>query len=85
MSKNFFVVEATPANENFHSIYVEAENEELACQLFCEYYSIPTSQQKDNICKAQRIAVSDIPTGQKVIEKGNTGRQHGPASDALSR
>jgi hypothetical protein len=43
MSKNFFLVEATPANENFHPIYVEAEDEGLARQLFCEYYSIPTS------------------------------------------
>jgi|HubBroStandDraft_6_1064221.scaffolds.fasta_scaffold508463_3 DNA-dependent RNA polymerase auxiliary subunit epsilon len=52
MSKNFFLVEATPENENFRSIYVEAENEELARQLFCEYYSIPTSRRKDDICKA---------------------------------
>jgi hypothetical protein len=70
MSKNFFVVEATPANENFHAIYVEAENEELARQLFCEYYSIPTSNRKDDICKAQPIEASDIPAGQKVIGKG---------------
>jgi hypothetical protein len=70
MSKNFFQVEATPANENFHSIYVEAENEEQARQLFCEYYSIPTSHRKNDICKAQLIEVSDIPEGQKVIEAG---------------
>jgi hypothetical protein len=70
MSKNFSLVEATPANENFHSIYVEAENEELARQLFYEYYSIPTSHRKDGICKAHPIEVSDIPGGQKVIEEG---------------
>lgn len=70
MSKNFFVVEANPQNKNFHSIYVEAENEELARQLFCEYYSIPTSHRKDDICKAQQIEVSDIPAGHKVIEEG---------------
>jgi hypothetical protein len=70
MSKNFFRVEATPENENFHSIYVEAENEEQARQLFCEYYSIPTSHWKNDICKAQPIAVSDIPEGQKVIKAG---------------
>jgi hypothetical protein len=70
MSKNFFLVEATPENENFRSIYVEAENEELARQLFCEYYSIPTSRRKDDICKAQPIEVSDIPEGQKIIEEG---------------
>jgi hypothetical protein len=70
MSKNFSLVEATPENENFRSIYVEAENEELARQLFCEYYSIPTSRRKDDICKAQPIEVSDIPEGQKIIEEG---------------
>jgi hypothetical protein len=70
MSKSFFLVEPTHANENFHSIYVEAENEELARQLFCEYYSIPTSHRKDDICKAQPIAVSDIPEGKEVIEQG---------------
>jgi hypothetical protein len=69
MSKNLFVVEATPANENFHSIYVRAENQELARQLFCEYYSIPTSH-RNGVCKAQPIELLDIPAGQKVIEEG---------------
>ena len=69
MSKNLFVVEATPANENFHSIYVKAENQELARQLFCEYYSIPSSH-RDGICKAQPIELSDVPAGEKVIEQG---------------
>jgi hypothetical protein len=70
MSKNLFMVAATLANENFHPIYVNAENEELACQLFCEYYSIPTSRRNDGICKAKPIEVLDIPAGQKVIEEG---------------
>jgi hypothetical protein len=69
MNKNLFVVEATPANENFHSIYVKAENQELARQLFCEYYSIPSSH-REGICKAQPIEPLDIPAGQKVIEQG---------------
>ena len=70
MRKKFFLVEATPANENFHSIYVEAEDEGLARQLFCAYYSIPTSHRRDDICKAEPIEVSDIPAGQKIIEGG---------------
>ena len=70
MSKSFFLVEPSLADEDLHSIYVEAENEELARQLFCEYYSIPTNRRKDDICKTQPIAVSDIPEGKKVIEQG---------------
>jgi hypothetical protein len=70
MSKNLFLVEATPANENFHPIYVKADSEELARRLFCEYYSIPISRRNDGICKVQPIEVSDIPSGQKVIEEG---------------
>ena len=69
MSENLFVVVATPANENFHPIYVKVENEEKARQLFCEYFSIPTSY-RDSICRAEPIEVQDIPVGEKVLAQG---------------
>jgi hypothetical protein len=69
MSENLFMVVATPANENFHPIYVKAENEEKARQLFCEYFSIPSGY-RDGICKAESIDVRDIPVGQKVLVQG---------------
>ena len=69
MSENLFMVVATPANENFHPIYVKAENEEKARQLFCDYFSIPSSY-RDAICRAEPIDVQEIPVGQKVLAQG---------------
>jgi hypothetical protein len=69
MSENLFAVVATPANKHFHPIYVKAENEEKACQLFCEYFSIPSTY-RDGICRAEPIDVQDIPVGQKVLGQG---------------
>jgi hypothetical protein len=69
MSEILFVVVATPANENFHPIYVKAENEEQARQLFCEYFSIP-SRYRESICRAEPIDLQDIPVGQKVLVQG---------------
>jgi hypothetical protein len=69
MSENLFMVVATPANKNFHPIYVKAENEEKARQLFCEYFSIPSSY-RDSICRAESIDLQDIPIGQKVLAEG---------------
>lgn len=69
MSENLFMVVATPPNENFPSIYVKAENEEKARQLFCEYFSIPSSY-RDTICRAESIDLQDIPVGQKVLAQG---------------
>ena len=60
MSENLFMVVATPANQNFHPIYVKAENEEKARQLFCEYFSIPSGY-RDGICRAEPIDVQNIP------------------------
>ena len=41
MSEILFVVVATPANENFHPIYVKAENEDQARQWFASTLASP--------------------------------------------
>ena len=69
MSENLFVVVATPPNESFHPIYVKAENEEKARQLFCEHFSIPSSY-RDSICRAEPIDLQNIPSSQKVLAEG---------------
>ena len=69
MSETLFVVVATPPNKSFKPVYVKTENEEKARQLFCEYFSIPSSR-RDAICRAEPINLQDIPAGQKVLTQG---------------
>jgi hypothetical protein len=69
MSETLFMVVATPPNKSFQPVYVKTEDEQKARQLFCEYYSIPSSHQ-DSICRAQPIDLQDIPADQKVLTQG---------------